>query len=276
MKSIDNKKVLDFACDLALKAGKLLLDYQLGVKKLEIIDKKEQGIATNADIDAEKLILSHIAENYPDHQILSEEYSYGQDVSKKWPLENYLWIVDPLDGTSNYFNGLGFYSVSIALASPDGIVIGVVYNPELDKLYFTSLEGSFVSYKGKTRKLDSHFNKDKKLSECIFSPFMGASKGLLTTNDYMNLVKIKQDCRAFRRLGSAALEIAMVASGELDAYWEKGLSPWDMAAAYAICENSDIVVTDLKGEQITPFSDSILAAPKKHHEYLTQVLTGQS
>lgn len=275
MKNINQQETLDFAKNLAIKAGKLLMDYRFGSEKLEIIDKKEQGIATNADIAAEKFILDEIKNSFPDHQILSEEHAYGSDINNAWPLKNYQWMIDPLDGTSNYYNGIAFYSVSIALAGPEGMLLGVVYNPELNKMYYGDRNGSFIEYKNEIQPL-KRGDDCRKLSECLFSPFLGASKGLLTTNDYMNLVKIKNECRAFRRLGSAALEIAMVASSELDAYWEKGLSPWDIAAAYTICQNAGLEVTEINGAVLSPFSKTILCAPKKHHDYLTQVLTGQS
>ena len=261
----------EFALDVGYEAGEILLKFQRKRNALEVMDKGTEGIASEADIKSEEYILSRIREEYPDHYILSEEdYNKNPKASyQKAASEEFASLIDPLDGTNNFVNGIPLYAVSIGLLYKGEHIVGVVYNPTSGECFFASKDqGAYL--------IDFRINPFKKyhllteqntkeMHECIFSPapiYETSSRFEKHLSVFRNNII---GARAVRRLGSAALELCYVANGNFDGYWEKNLKPWDVAAAGIVCKEAKVKMTDFDGKDYTPFDLSILAAREPLH-----------
>lgn len=186
------------------------------------IDKKTSNVDLVTEIDklSEKKIIKKIKANFPEHSILAEE---GGSVSNESP---YTWIIDPLDGTNNYANGYPLYCVSIALEYKNEIILGVVFVPELDQLFWaTKGKGSFLN--GKRLKVSKKDDLDQSLVATGFPYDKLTSK----YNNMAHFQKMVMEARGIRRSGSAAFDLSSVAVGSIDGFWEFKLKPWDVAAA---------------------------------------------
>jgi myo-inositol-1(or 4)-monophosphatase len=265
------QELLDFSLDMSYEAGEILLKYQKRRQELAITDKGAGGIASEADEHSEKYILDSIKEKYPKHYILSEEdYASSKKTCFTEAMnEDLAWVIDPLDGTNNFVNGIPIYAVSIAVLHKGMPIVGVVYNPTSGECFLASEgEGAFlIDFRinpFKKYKLGTNGN-EKEMSECIFSPapIYDGSK-----NFEQQLSVFRKNivgARAVRRLGSAALELCYVANGNFDGYWEKNLKPWDVAAAGIVLKEANCEVTDFNGKSYTPFDESIIAAANPLH-----------
>ena len=261
---------LDFLLDLSYEAGEILLKFQKKRHELKITDKGVEGIATEADHACDEFLITQIKSKYPDIFILSEESSSDEASYEKAIENDYCWVIDPLDGTNNFLNGIPIYAIALSLVQKGKPVLGVVYNPTSGECFFAQKDkGAFLidfrinPFKRYDLKVQGN---SKKMSECIFSP--APSYGGDTSFDQKLSVFKKNiwGCRAVRRLGSAALELCYVANGNFDGYWEKHLKPWDMAAAGVICQEAGISLTDFDGQEFSPFNKSVLAAAAPLHE----------
>jgi myo-inositol-1(or 4)-monophosphatase len=265
------KEVMSFVRDLGYEAGEILMKYQKNRHQLTIQDKGREGIASDADKASENLILSEIKSKYPDHFILSEEdYAECKDKSFKVAQESeFCWVIDPLDGTNNYVNGIPIYAVSICLMYHGEPVVGLVYNPLSGESFLAGLGmGSYLTdFRINPLKKNHLLNEvnDKEMKECIFSPAPVYHSGTRFEVQLSTFKKNITGARAVRRLGSAALEICYVASGNFDAYWEQDLKPWDVAAALLVCSEAGVLVTDYNGQPFNPFLDSVIAASTPLH-----------
>jgi myo-inositol-1(or 4)-monophosphatase len=266
------EEYLQFALDTSYEAGEILLKYQKRRKDLLIMDKGSEGIASEADEKSEELILNEIKKSYPKHNILSEE-DFSKNKSKLITDASnieFLWVIDPLDGTNNFVNGIPIYAVSIGLLHYGKPVVGVVYNPTSGECFLASKgRGAFlIDFRinpFKKHSLNQEEN-NKQMSECIFSPAPTYEKRKTFEEQLSVFKKNIIGCRAVRRLGSAALELCYVANGNFDGYWEKHLKPWDVAAAGIICLEAKVHLTDFDGQEYTPFDHSILAAADPLHK----------
>lgn len=266
--------LLEFCKNISYDAGDILLKYQKKRSELKITSKGVEGIASEADEQSEAFILNNIRKSYPNHYILAEE-DYSRQKVKNFDAAksaNFAWLVDPLDGTSNFVNGIPIYCVSLGLISHGQPIVGVVYNPMSGECFYAAkgLGAWLVEFRinpFKKHKLYNHSN-DKKVTDCIFSPAPVYEKGSSFEKQLSVFRKniIPAGARAVRRLGSAALELCYVANGNFDAYWEKNLKPWDVAAAGVICREANVTLSDFNGENYSPFDDSILAATMPLHE----------
>jgi len=248
-----------FAVDVAKKAG---ISLRNRLNETHMIDYKgEINIVTEADRISEALIVKQIHENYPLHDILTEE-SEGIDRGSE-----FRWIVDPLDGTTNYAHRYPVFCVSIALQYNGSICLGVIYNPMLDEMFF--------AVKGK-----GAFLNDAKIS---VSQTDDISKSLLATgfpydirNNSNNNINyfggMAKHAQAVRRAGSAALDMAYVATGRFDGFWELRLMPWDMAAGSLLIAEAGGVITDLFGDTFHLGSAHVLATNGKIHHEMIQIL----
>lgn len=201
------------------------------------INTKSTGVDLVTEVDelCEKHILSSIKEYYPLHGILSEEF--GKDDLKS----DYLWIVDPLDGTTNYAQGLPIFTVSIALEYNNETVLGVVYAPIVDQL-FEALKGKGAYLNGEKISV-----KNKSLlNQCVLATGFPYDRALAKDNNVNYFAQFVPKVRGLRRMGSAAYDLASVALGSLDGYWELNLSPWDIAAGKLILEEAGGRVIFLK------------------------------
>jgi len=257
---------LEFATDVARKAGALLVD---SYERLERIDyKSKRDVVTNADYASEHLVINAIKARFPDDAILAEESGQHAGVLRDDGSHNgRTWVIDPLDGTVNYANGIPFYCVSIGLVVDDRPSVGVVLDPARDDLYSATVDGP-ACLDGEPVQAST---KDE-LSDYVVSMAVIGRGGLSRER------KIAPRIRIHRRMGSAALALAYVANGRFDAFVQNGgLSPWDVAAAGLIAERSGAVVTDVKGKawwdpRLRGARASVVAAPRTQHGALLDTL----
>lgn len=262
--------IQDFALDVSYEAGEILLKYQKKRNSLEVISKGQEGIASEADIKSEEYILERIGEIYPDHYILAEEqYNNNENSYEKAASAEFSWLIDPLDGTNNFVNGIPIYAVSMGLLHRGNPVLGVVYNPTSGECFFAAkgLGAHLIDFRiNPFKKYHLKAEKNaKEMQECVFSPapiYDTNSKFEKHLSVFRNNII---GARAVRRLGSAALELCYVANGNFDGYWEKNLKPWDVAAAGVVCREAGVKLSDFNGKDFSPFDASILAAREPLH-----------
>ncbi len=257
---------LGFATDVARRAGALLID---SYERLERIDyKSKRDVVTNADYASERLVIDAIKARYPGDAILAEESGEHAGVLRDDGSHNgRTWVIDPLDGTVNYANGIPYYCVSIGLVVDDKPSVGVIFDPARDDLYSATADGPATLDDGPIQA-----STKEALSDYVVSLAVIGSGGLMRER------RIAPRIRIHRRMGSAALSLAYVANGRFDAFIQNGgLSPWDVAAAGLIAERSGAVVTDLRGgpwwsAAVKGPRLSIVAAPPAQHGPLLELL----
>jgi len=227
----------------------------------------KQGInnlVTEADHAAEAAILDIIKKQFPDHHILSEEA--GEIVQDS----NYKWIVDPIDGTVNFAHGIPICCVSIAIEQNGEIIMGAVYNPNLNELFFAERR------KGATlnEKRIAVSEKSNVLNACLVTGFpytyLDAPNGPLQVFE-----KFIRKGVPVRRLGSAAIDLCWVAAGRFDGFYEHKLEAWDSAAGYLIVEEAGGKVTDFKGDKFSHYQPHVLATNGKIHEEMLAIINNE-
>ena len=260
---------LAFATDLAKKAGTILLDSYERVMRIDY--KSKRDVVTDADYTSERLVIGAIKSRYPGDAILAEESGEHAGVLRDDGSGNgRTWVIDPLDGTVNYANGIPFYCVSIALVVDDRPTVGVVLDPARDDLYVAAVDGPAM--------LDGEpisASTKQALGDYVVSLALIGRGGLSRER------RIASQIRIHRRMGSAALALAYVANARFDAFVQNGgLSPWDVAAAGLIAERAGAIVTDLAGgpwwnPRIRGPRANVVAAPPAQHGPLLEVLRAQ-
>lgn len=252
---------LDIATVAALEAGAILQAYW---GKLETIEEKGRpgDLVTAADKDAEAAILKVLQRHVPDHAILAEESGQmGGDNSQ------YLWAIDPLDGTTNYAHQYPVAAVSIGLLISGLPQIGVVYNPFREEL-FRAAKGL-----GATRnRRPLQVSQTTELSKSLLVSGFAYDRRETKDNNYAEFCHLTHLTQGVRRSGSASLDLADVACGRLDGYWERGLSPWDLAAGIVLVEEAGGQVTAYDGSPLVIASGRILATNRQVHKQLSQEL----
>lgn len=255
----NNKLYLEVALSVAEQAGKLLLDNFCGKRKIDY--KGRINLVTEMDTESEKLIVDSLKKEFPGHGILAEEGSRTDSDSR------YLWLIDPLDGTTNYAHGFGFFAVSIALQEKDrGIVAGVVYAPYINECY-TALKGGGAYLNGNPVRVSGTDNLEKSL---VATGFPYDVKESHDNIEYFNRFVIH--AQAVRRPGSAAIDLCSVAAGKFDGFWELKLNPWDTAAGSLILEEAGGMITDLNGNEFNPYKKEILATNGLIHKEMMKVI----
>ena len=257
---------LAFATDLARRAGALLID---SYERLERIDyKSKRDVVTNADYASERLVLDAIRERFAGDAILAEESGEHAGVLRDDGTHNgRTWVIDPLDGTVNYANGIPYYCVSIGLVVDDRPTVGVIFDPARDDLYDATIDGP-ARLGGAT----VHASSKEVLSDYVVSLAVIGRGGLMRER------RIAPRIRIHRRMGSSALALAYVANGRFDAFVQNGgLSLWDVAAAGLIAERSGATVTNLAGEawwesRLRGPRTNVVAAPAAQHAALLDLL----
>jgi myo-inositol-1(or 4)-monophosphatase len=254
----------DFAIELARAAGEVLKHYAARDKQVEL--KGRANLVTVADKESEALIVREIRSRYPDHAILAEESGFLETSSSA---SEYRWIIDPLDGTTNYAHQYPMYSVSIGLEFRGQIHCGAVYDPVRDEM-FSATRGDGAQLNGKSIRVSK------------ISSLEGAL--LLTGFPYSIHERIRRalglfrafllESQAVRRGGSAALDLCHLAMGRCDGFWELDLSPWDTAAGSIIVEEAGGRVTGFGEETFRVESREILASNGRIHDAMIRVLAG--
>ncbi|MDY6856219.1 MAG: inositol monophosphatase family protein [Thermodesulfobacteriota bacterium] len=251
--------ILEVALYAALNGGKILKE-NFG-KSFKIDFKGEINLVTHIDRLSEETIVDIIRDRYPDHQILAEESEGKKSESK------YRWIIDPLDGTTNYAHGFPFFCVSIALEKDSEIILGIIYDPLLEEL--------FIAEKDKGAYLNKKKITVSSTEDLIHSLLATGFPYDLRETDENNLDHFSNfimSAQAVRRAGSAALDLCYVAMGRFDGFWELKLSPWDVAAGSLIVKEAGGIVTDFKGRGFDIYSKEIVASNKKIHKEMVEVL----
>ena len=251
----------------------LLEATQAGAKELQRffngpfqISNKEgiNNLVTEADHAAEKAIITVIQNKYPDHFILSEEVGEIKTSS------DYKWIIDPIDGTVNFANGIPICCVSIALEHNGSMILGAVYNPLMNEFFYAE-KGSGAFLNDKRIQVS---DKSEVIKSCLVTGFpytyLDEANGPLQVFE-----KLIRRGIPVRRLGSAAIDLCWVACGRFDGFYEHKLAPWDSAAGFLMVEEAGGTVTDFKGDYYSPYQPHILATNGKIHEELLNAVNGR-
>ncbi|MBI3755805.1 MAG: inositol monophosphatase [Deltaproteobacteria bacterium] len=245
---------------VAAKTTGLLLKKNID-KAHRIEFKGAIDIVTEMDTKAENLIIKTLKNKFPDHGILTEESSEQKTDSE------YRWIIDPLDGTTNYSHGFPVFCVSIALEKNGEIILGVVYNPMLNEL-FTAEKGKGAYLNNKKIKVSAIAELNKSLLATGFPYDVRTSE----QNNIANFANFAVRAQAIRRAGSAALDMCYVACGRFDGFWELKLKPWDTAAAMLIINEAGGMVADFKGNPFSFYSGETLASNGLIHVEMINIL----
>ncbi len=252
-------KFLIEARTAAQKAGQLLkanID-----KAAKVSFKGEVDLVTDFDYKAQNLIFDYLSQRFPDHDFLGEE-GFQQQQRKNWR-----WIVDPLDGTTNYAHHFPIFCVSLALEWKGKIVLGVIYDPMREEM-FSALKGHGAFLNDQRIYVSGVNDLDKSLVATGFPYDLRQSK-INNTNHFNNFLLRVQ---AIRRCGSAAMDLCYVACGRFDGFWELKLKPWDMAAGALIVEEAGGRITDFQNHEFSVFGSEILATNGLIHLQMVEVL----
>lgn len=247
------------AIDLARRAGALLLDGLTRARRVE--RKSATELVTDVDRASEALLVAGLRAHFPDHAILAEE---GGGIDQTSP---YTWVIDPIDGTNNYAHGFPFFCVTLALLREGEPVLGVTFDPLRDEL-FVAEAGAGATCNGQPlRVADAAALSDALVSTGF--PYNFASD---PANNAREFVRVQARVHGVRRAGAAALDLAYVAMGRLDAHWELRLQPWDAAAGALLVREAGGRVTDWAGAHWTTRSASLVAANPAIQQELVQLL----
>ncbi|MFU8797987.1 MAG: inositol-1-monophosphatase [Gammaproteobacteria bacterium] len=254
--------MLNIAIRAAREAGNIIARAAERLDTIKVTAKGHRDFVTNIDIKAEQTIINVLRKTFPHHSILSEEC--GLDAKD----EEFLWIIDPLDGTTNFIHGFPHFAVSIALKHNDRIEQAVIYDPIRQEL-FTASHGNGARLNNNTRlRVSTHSSLEHSLLGTGFpfknpeyiSPYMSTFQAFLPM------------AIGIRRAGSAVLDLAYIAAGRLDGFWEFGLKPWDMAAGSLIIREAGGLISDFMGTENYLDSGNIVTGNPKLFKAMLQVI----
>lgn len=252
--------MLQTAIEAAREAGAFLKESVGKVRSVETKKGEERNLVSEIDRRSEQMIIGSIRKRYPAHGILAEE-SGGSGSSE------YVWVIDPLDGTTNFLHGLPIFCVTIGVQYRGAIVAGVVYDPNTDELFSAELgSGAFLNG---TR---IHVSGAADLIHSLL--VTGFPYDIAQNPDHAveHFVHFLMRARGIRRLGSAAIDLAYVAAGRFDGFWEVNLNPWDMAAGVLLVREAGGIVTGFGGEPHTIMKKQIAASNGMIHAAMLSVL----
>ncbi|HOA83146.1 MAG TPA: inositol monophosphatase family protein [Thermodesulfovibrio thiophilus] len=251
------KDYLSIGIQAAKLAGTIIQDRIGTISTDEITQKSVSDYVTDVDVTSEKTIIEHIKKFFPSHQIMAEESSNSYQKTE------YLWIIDPLDGTTNFIHGFPVVAVSIALMHKGNIVIGVVYDPTRDELFYAE-QGSGAFLNENRIKVSSIKNASLSLISTGF-PFRNKQY----IDQYMKIFReLLYSVSDLRRPGAAAIDLAYVASGRVDGFFEFALSPWDIAAGSILIKEAGGTVSDFEGAETYLKTGHIIAGNPEIHLFL--------
>lgn len=253
------KDIMAVAQEAALKAGKILRGHIDGIRKISY--KGDINLVTEMDMRSERCVVETLRSAFPDHAIIAEE---GTRILNE---SGYTWIIDPLDGTTNYAHGYPCFSVSIALEHRSEVIAGVVYDPMREEL-FSARKGAGAFLNGKQLRVSPVDTLIKSLLATGF-PYDRKESEKNNLNYFHDLLMASQEVR---RDGSAALDLCFVAAGRFDGFWELKLKPWDIAAGSLIVREAGGTVSDLAGNAVALDAEEIVASNGSIHHQMVEAL----
>jgi myo-inositol-1(or 4)-monophosphatase len=248
-------KLIEVAVEAAHSAGAILREYYGKEKRVEF--KGEIDLVTEVDKKSEKTIVEILKGHFPDHSILAEEGSNSRESS------DYKWIIDPLDGTTNYAHDYPFFAVSIGLEKAGEILAGVVYHPIWNEL-FVAEKGGGAFLNGRRIQVSRVENLRRSLITTGF-PY---DLNQIPPEAFAYFKNFINSAQAIRRDGSAALDMCFLAMGKMDGFWEMGLKPWDTAAGLIIVQEAGGRVTNFRSNSYSIYEKEILASNGLIHEQM--------
>ena len=254
--------MLNIAIEAARDAGKFLKQNVGKVRNIQLKDGHGKNLVTEIDKGSEEIIIDIIKKHFPNHDILAEESG-----RKRGKPSEYRWVIDPLDGTTNFTHGFPVFCVSIALEWKEEIILGVIYDPNFDEL-FTAEKGKGAFLNGKQICVSRITTLDQSLLVTGF-PYN------ITQNPHHaieHFVGFLMAAQAVRRMGSAAIDLAYVAAGRYEGFWEVALNPWDMAAGALLVTEAGGTITDFSGKEFSIYQKEIVASNGLVHSEMINVL----
>jgi myo-inositol-1(or 4)-monophosphatase len=248
--------MLEFAMRAAREAGAILLDF--AARGFQIEHKGRIDVVTEADLASERHLKSLIASKYPAHRILAEETGAAGAAADE---DQYCWIIDPLDGTTNFAHGFPCYAVSIGVEYKGQSVAGVIYDPTRDEM-FAAERGAGATCNGAPIRVSTIDSLEQAL---VVSGFPYDVRERM--QEYLPTWKVfLERAQGVRRFGSASIDMACVATGRVEGFWERGLHPWDVAAGWVLIEEAGGRVTKMDGSAFDNYSSSLLCSNSLVHE----------
>ncbi|MBT3030067.1 MAG: inositol monophosphatase family protein [Candidatus Thiodiazotropha endolucinida] len=252
--------MLTIAVRAAREAGRIITRNFNRIDRLTISDKGSNDFVSEVDRNAEAVIINLLREKYPHHAILAEE-------SGKQGADDYIWIIDPLDGTTNFLHGFPQFAVSIALKIKGRLEVGVVYDPVSEEMY-TACRGEGALLNDKKIRVSGR----KGLNGALLGTGL-PYRDFRFTENYMGMLKaLIKDSAGVRRPGSAALDFAYVAAGRMDGFWELGLREWDFAAGALLVREAGGLVTDIGGGERYLETGNVIAGNIKVHNAMLKCI----
>ncbi|MCX7120175.1 MAG: inositol monophosphatase family protein [Gammaproteobacteria bacterium] len=245
--------MLNIAIQAARQASRIMMRGLDQMDKLQITEKNPNDFVTQVDRVSEEIIIETIRKAYPHHAILAEESEHKNNKD-----EEYCWVIDPLDGTRNFMQGYPQFSISIALLKKNVVELGLVYDPVRQEL-FTATRGQGAYLNSRRMRISDN----KKMNTALIGTGFPCKNKDNIKNYLQAFENVFMQCSDIRRAGSAALDLAYVACGRLDGFWESNLAIWDMAAASLMIKESGGIVSDFQGGETYLERGNIAAANPK-------------
>jgi myo-inositol-1(or 4)-monophosphatase len=258
---MDKENILKVAQEAALLAGNYLKKNYGKIKRPEVEFKGEIDLVTKCDKESQEIICSILEKKFPNHSILAEE---DLSIEKEKEL---LWLIDPLDGTTNFAHSLPVFSVSIAFFQEGKPVVGIVYAPILEEMFHAVTNGgAFLN-----REIIT-VSREKDLGNSVLATGFPYDCRESKQNNLENFSRFLVKARAIRRWGVASIDLAYIAAGRFEAFWEPKLKPWDTAAGMLLVQEAGGKVTDYSENPYNPFMQEILATNSYIHEQMLKVI----
>jgi myo-inositol-1(or 4)-monophosphatase len=259
---VTTDRLLSVAVEAAKAAGGVLLDY--ATRGFTVEHKNAIDLVTDADRAAEQCVIDHVRRHFPTHRTLAEERGLDAGLPSR-----YRWIIDPLDGTTNFAHGCPVYAVSIGIECEGELIIGVVYDPSR-KEWFTaaSKQGAFLC------DTSISVSKTARLEDALLVTGFAYDIRDTTNNNLDHFARFSLKAQGVRRTGSAALDLCYVAAGRFDGFWEVKLNPWDMAAGVVILREAGGHITDLRGNAHSIYRRELVASNGRIHGEMLDVIKG--
>lgn len=260
-------RISAIAIEIARETGALVLD---GVLRTKTVETKSSAIdiVTSYDKEAEALIIERLRAAFPEHGYFAEEGDYGKNAD-----DGHVWYIDPIDGTNNFAHGIPFFAISLALYRGREPLFGLVYDPVREEVFHaTAGSGAYLTAgDGGSKRLA--VSRAENLVQCLLASGFPYDRHTSEQNNVAQFAAFLKQAQGLRRMGAAALDLAYVAAGRLDGYWEYKLNSWDVAAGVLLVEEAGGVVTDVDGQPFRLTRTPELVASNGHiHRQMLDVL----